>query len=76
MILLIFEMKKILNVLQRRKNDISLQWTETAKEPREEAVVKALIGARDSMLDIRRYMRLMGEAAGVPVHYFFSFIPS
>lgn len=46
------------------------QWLEQASEPRQEAVVKALLGARDAMLRIRYHMRLMGEAAGVPVGSF------
>uniref|UniRef100_A0A2N9IGV4 phosphomevalonate kinase n=1 Tax=Fagus sylvatica TaxID=28930 RepID=A0A2N9IGV4_FAGSY len=43
------------------------KWLEQASEPRQEAVVKALLGARDAMLRIRYHMRLMGEAAGVPI---------
>lgn len=43
---------------------------EQATEPTQEAVVKSLLGARDAMLGIRYHMRLMGEAAGVPVGYF------
>ncbi|XLR15173.1 hypothetical protein S83_043111 [Arachis hypogaea] len=33
-----------------------------------EAVIKALLGAKEAMLGIRYHMRLMGEAAGVPNH--------
>ncbi len=43
------------------------QWIEQATEPSREAVVKALLGSRNAMLQIRNYMRQMGEAAGVPV---------
>lgn len=34
---------------------------------RSQAVVKALLGARDAMLEIRYHMRNMGEAAGIPI---------
>lgn len=30
-------------------------------------IVKALLGSRDAMLQIRYHMRQMGEAAGIPV---------
>lgn len=43
------------------------QWIEQASEPNKEAIVKALLGAKDAMLGIRYHMRMMGEAAGVPV---------
>lgn len=43
------------------------QWIEQASEPNKEAVIKALLGAKEAMLGIRYHMRLMGEAAGVPV---------
>ncbi|KDP21278.1 hypothetical protein JCGZ_21749 [Jatropha curcas] len=42
------------------------KWIKQATEPRQEAVVKALLGARNVMLEIRNHMRKMGEAAGVP----------
>ncbi|KAL3497915.1 hypothetical protein ACH5RR_040647 [Cinchona calisaya] len=32
-----------------------------------QAIVKALLGARDAMLEIRSHMRKMGEAAGIPI---------
>lgn len=32
-----------------------------------QAILKALLGARDAMLEIRYHMRKMGEAAGIPV---------
>lgn len=37
----------------------------------QEAITKALVGARDAMLAIRYHMRQMGEAAGVPVYSLF-----
>ncbi|XP_010261591.1 PREDICTED: phosphomevalonate kinase [Nelumbo nucifera] len=43
------------------------QWMKQATEPYGEAVVKALIGARDAILEIRLQMRQMGEAAGIPI---------
>ncbi|XP_016193444.1 phosphomevalonate kinase, peroxisomal-like [Arachis ipaensis] len=43
------------------------QWIEQASEPNKEAVIKALLGAKEAMLGIRYHMRLMGEAAGVPI---------
>lgn len=46
---------------------------EQATEPSQQAVVKALLGARDAMLEIRNRMRQMGEAAGIPVCSFFHF---
>nr|XP_023913649.1 phosphomevalonate kinase, peroxisomal [Quercus suber] len=49
---------------RRLKSD---KWLEQASEPKQDAVVKALLGARDAMLGIRYHMRLMGEAAGVPI---------
>lgn len=45
---------------------------EQATEPSQQTIVKALLGARDAMLEIRSNMRQMGEAAGVPVSHFFS----
>ncbi|RYR38588.1 hypothetical protein Ahy_A09g043646 [Arachis hypogaea] len=44
------------------------QWIEQASEPNKEAVIKALLSAKEAMLGIRYHMRLMGEAAGVPNH--------
>ncbi|KAI5656391.1 hypothetical protein M9H77_25184 [Catharanthus roseus] len=32
-----------------------------------QAILKALLGARDAMLEIRYHMRKMGEAAGIPI---------
>lgn len=40
---------------------------EHATEPRQVEIVKALLESRGSMLEIRNHMRLMGEAAGIPV---------
>ncbi|CAK9146622.1 unnamed protein product [Ilex paraguariensis] len=45
----------------------SEKWREQTDEPRKAEVVKGLLGARDAMLGIRRYMRQMGEAAGIPI---------
>lgn len=45
----------------------SIQWMELSSEPTEAEIVKALLGARDTMLEIRFHMHLMGQAAGVPV---------
>ncbi|KAI8530633.1 hypothetical protein RHMOL_Rhmol11G0074700 [Rhododendron molle] len=45
----------------------SEKWMEQTSNPREEEVVKALFWARDAMLEIRHHMRLMGEAAGIPI---------
>ncbi|XP_054808953.1 phosphomevalonate kinase, peroxisomal isoform X1 [Prosopis cineraria] len=43
------------------------KWIDQASEPNKEAVIKALLGAKDAMLQIRYHMRTMGEAAGVPI---------
>ncbi|KAK9144225.1 hypothetical protein Sjap_004128 [Stephania japonica] len=43
------------------------KWMAQATDPVREAVVKALLGARDSFLNIRYHLRLMGNAAGVPI---------
>ena len=43
------------------------QWIEQASEPNKEAIIKALLGAKEAMLGIRYRMSQMGEAAGVPV---------
>ncbi|CAL5432164.1 unnamed protein product [Camellia sinensis] len=45
----------------------SEKWVERTSEPSEVEIVKALLGARDTMLQIRCHMRLMGEAAGIPI---------
>lgn len=45
----------------------SKKWMEQATEPNQQAIVKALLGARDAMLEIRNHMRQMGEAAGIPI---------
>ncbi|XVF52059.1 hypothetical protein PTKIN_Ptkin04bG0234400 [Pterospermum kingtungense] len=42
-------------------------WMEGATEPIKEAIVKALLKARETMLGIRSHMRQMGESAGVPI---------
>lgn len=48
------------------------QWIHQAAKPNQEAITKALLGARDAMLRIRYHMHQMGEAAGVPVCAFFN----
>lgn len=45
----------------------SIQWMELSSEPTEAEILKALLGARDTMLEIRFHMHLMGQAAGIPV---------
>ncbi|KAG8649164.1 phosphomevalonate kinase, peroxisomal isoform X1 [Manihot esculenta] len=45
----------------------SEKWIEQSTEPSRDAVVKALLGSRNAMLQIRNYMHQMGEAAGVPI---------
>ncbi|XP_057723656.1 uncharacterized protein LOC130939580 [Arachis stenosperma] len=45
----------------------SEKWIEQASEPNKEAVIKALLGAKEAMLGIRYHMHLMGEAAGIPI---------
>nr|AOV62771.1 phosphomevalonate kinase [Morus alba] len=43
------------------------KWIEQATQQSQEAIAKALVGARNAMLGIRYHMRQMGEAAGVPI---------
>ncbi|KAF9593616.1 hypothetical protein IFM89_024300, partial [Coptis chinensis] len=43
------------------------QWKEQATDLFREAIVKALLGARDAVFQIRFHMRLMGKEAGVPI---------
>lgn len=43
------------------------KWIEQASDPNKEAVIKALLGSKEAMVGIRYHMRLMGEAAGVPI---------
>lgn len=43
------------------------QWKEQATDSFQEAVIKALYGARDAITQIRSHMRLMGKEAGVPI---------
>ena len=52
------------------KFKLRYQWIELPSEPNQETVIKALLSAKDAMLRIRYHMRLMGEAAGVPVSSF------
>ncbi|KAJ4842573.1 hypothetical protein Tsubulata_038310 [Turnera subulata] len=43
------------------------KWLERATDPSQASVIKALLEARNAMLEIRSHMRQMGEAAGVPI---------
>ncbi|CAA6669610.1 unnamed protein product [Spirodela intermedia] len=43
------------------------QWAEQITDEHQKAVVKSLLGARDAFLQIRSFMRQMGEAASVPI---------
>ncbi|KAL6985677.1 phosphomevalonate kinase [Sarracenia purpurea var. burkii] len=45
----------------------SEKWIEKTSKPSEAEIVKKLLGARDAMLEIRGHMRLIGEAAGIPI---------
>nr|QEV81810.1 Phosphomevalonate kinase [Prunella vulgaris] len=45
----------------------SEKWRDGALETNQIEVVKALLGARNAMLEIRCNMRKMGEAAGIPI---------
>ncbi|KAL1834734.1 hypothetical protein ACET3Z_004385 [Daucus carota] len=54
----------VINNCSIRKSE---EWMEQASEPRQVEIVKALLESRSSMLEIRNHMRLMGEAAGIPI---------
>ncbi|RZC62530.1 hypothetical protein C5167_024285 [Papaver somniferum] len=54
-------------VLNNCSNLLSEKWKELASDACKQAVVKALLGARDSIVNIRCHMRKMGEEAGVPI---------
>uniref|UniRef100_A0A6N2JYT4 phosphomevalonate kinase n=1 Tax=Salix viminalis TaxID=40686 RepID=A0A6N2JYT4_SALVM len=54
-------------VIDKCSEQKSEKWIEQSIEPSEEAVVKALLGARSAMVEIRNLMHQMGEAAGVPI---------
>ncbi|MCL7026616.1 hypothetical protein MKW94_017730 [Papaver nudicaule] len=56
--------KQVLNSCSNLKCE---KWKEHASDARKEAVVKALLGARDSIVNIRCHMRKMGDEAGVPI---------
>jgi hypothetical protein len=62
------------NLCLRQLYKMHGQWIEQASKPSQQAIVKALLGARDAMLGIRFHMHQMGEAAGVPVCLFFKWI--
>lgn len=55
------------SIIDRCCRHKSEKWTEQSVTPSEQAVVEALLGARNAMLDIRGHMRRMGDAAGVPI---------
>ncbi|CAO2819690.1 unnamed protein product [Amaranthus hypochondriacus] len=55
------------SIIDRCSLHKSEKWIEQSTSPIEQAVVEALFGARNAMLEIRGYMRRMGEAAGVPI---------
>ncbi|KAJ6703889.1 hypothetical protein OIU85_029785 [Salix viminalis] len=54
-------------VIDKCSEQKSEKWIEQSIEPSQEAVVKALLGARSAMVEIRNLMHQMGEAAGVPI---------
>lgn len=56
--------KCVLDICSKQRSE---KWREQSTEPSQEAVVKALLGARSAMVEIRNLMRQMGEAAGVPI---------
>ncbi|KAJ8774184.1 hypothetical protein K2173_009615 [Erythroxylum novogranatense] len=54
-------------VIERCSTQRSEKWIGQATEASQEAVVRALLGARNAMLDIRHHMCNMGKAADVPI---------
>ncbi|PSR89267.1 Phosphomevalonate kinase, partial [Actinidia chinensis var. chinensis] len=56
--------KSVINSCSMHRSE---KWMERTSEPTEVEIVKELLGARDAMLEIRCHMRLMGEAAGIPI---------
>ncbi|GMN40835.1 hypothetical protein TIFTF001_010063 [Ficus carica] len=58
------EYKSLINSFSMLKPE---KWIEQPTQQSQEAITKALVGARDAMLAIRYHMRQMGEAAGVPI---------
>uniref|UniRef100_A0A7C9DS86 phosphomevalonate kinase n=2 Tax=Opuntia streptacantha TaxID=393608 RepID=A0A7C9DS86_OPUST len=56
--------ERVINRCSIYKSD---KWMEQSVGPSEKAIVEALKGARNAMLEIRSHMRQMGEAAGVPI---------
>ncbi|XP_057479458.1 phosphomevalonate kinase, peroxisomal-like [Actinidia eriantha] len=56
--------KSVINNCSMHRSE---KWMERTSEPTEVEIVKELLGARDAMLEIRCHMRLMGEAAGIPI---------
>ncbi|KAI4370777.1 hypothetical protein MLD38_019087 [Melastoma candidum] len=55
------------HVIQQCSHHKASKWTELAKEPGEETLVRTLLKARDSMLEVRFHLRAMGVAAGIPI---------
>lgn len=51
----------------KQKNKLPSQWTKQATQQNQEVICKALLGAREAMIEVRTQMRQMGEASGVPV---------
>nr|QBZ39493.1 phosphomevalonate kinase [Santalum album] len=43
------------------------KWMEQEMDPSQREIVKALLGAKNAVLDIRCHMKQMGEAAGIPI---------
>ncbi|KAL6176078.1 hypothetical protein ACLB2K_052714 [Fragaria x ananassa] len=58
------EYKCLIDSCSIQKTD---KWIEQVSNPNHQAIVKALLGAREAMLGIRLHMHQMGEAAGVPI---------
>ncbi|XP_062073462.1 phosphomevalonate kinase, peroxisomal isoform X6 [Humulus lupulus] len=58
------EYKKLINNCGSLKPE---KWMEQATQQSQEVIAKVLLGARVAMLGIRYHMRLMGEAAGIPI---------
>ncbi|XP_027068564.2 phosphomevalonate kinase, peroxisomal-like isoform X2 [Coffea arabica] len=54
------------NVINRCSVLTSEKWV-GGEDESSQAVIEALLGARNSMLGIRNHMRKMGEAAGIPI---------
>eukprot|EP01018_Ginkgo_biloba_P035945 Gb_31215 [translate_table: standard] len=56
------------NVLESCSTQLSEKWMENhIHDSNQQAVVKALLDARQAILDVRNLLRQIGEAAGVPI---------